>query len=88
MGEFDPLPNHVLALDVLRMGFSGEYELDRAFVIRKNSKETIGIMQEKIGALVRRKTTGETQCQSVGIEHRAACAISSGEAPRPANCRT
>jgi hypothetical protein len=51
------------------MGLSGKHELDGMFVIRQDAKEAIRIMQEKVGALVRCKTAGETQSQSIRIKN-------------------
>src|SRR5580658_959653 len=68
-GKLDPLPNHVLPFEVLRMGLSGKHELDRMFVIRQDAKEAVRIMQEKVGSLVRRKTPGETKRQSIRIKN-------------------
>src|ERR1700683_5761948 len=69
MGKLDPLPNHVLSLRVLRMGLPGKHELDRVFAIRQDAKQAIGIMQEKVGALVGCKTAGETESQSIRIKN-------------------
>ena len=68
MGKLDPLPNHILSLDVLRMGFSGKHELDGALVIRQDAKEAIRIIQEKVGALVRCKTAREAESQGIRIK--------------------
>ena len=76
-GYVENLLDQLLASLVRRMGLPGEDELNRALGVGENLHESLGILENQVGPLVRGETTGKADGQVPGIE----------EVPDPADLR-
>ena len=51
------------------MGFSSKHKLHWPGLIRKDCKQTVGIAQQQVRALIRGEAPGEPQSESIGFEN-------------------
>src|ERR1700757_3157650 len=68
-GKLNPLPDHVLPLGILGMCLACKHDLHGALSINEDVEEPRRIMQEEVGAFVRRKATGKSQSQNIVVEY-------------------
>ena len=76
-GYVENLFDQLLASLVRRMGLPGEDDLNRTLGVGENLHESLGILENQVGPLVRGETTGKADGQVPGIE----------EVPDPADLR-
>jgi len=50
------------------VGFAGENDLDRAFLVFKDAREAVGIAEKEIGTLIGGEAAGESDGENAGVE--------------------